>query len=179
MAILSPLRHTLKLRRHVSHWAHISQNSFNFIQPNINFIPFIKFLQSLDGHGYKRELVGRHRRGDNSKPVSVLVSKCFAESCCVVFFLCSGFSQPESGSCWQSGCWEMFQALHSLGLQTWDGGNDCPWDSEDQLGKCSPSAEEFRWGVEALRTIKIMSVHTFKLWRWNTLDDSLVDVTVQ
>lgn len=97
MAILSPLRHTLKLRRHVSHWAHISQNSFNFIQPDINFIPFIKFLQSLDGHGYKRELVGRHRRDDNSKPVSVLVSKCFAESCCVFFFNAQASANQRAG----------------------------------------------------------------------------------
>ena len=46
----------LKLRRDVSHWTCISQNSFNFIQPNMNFIPFIRFLQSLDGHGCKQEL---------------------------------------------------------------------------------------------------------------------------
>lgn len=57
----------------------------------------------------------------------------------------SGFSQPAGRPCRQSGCWQVFPAVHGLGFQTWDGGNDCARDSEDQPGKCRPVAEEFRY----------------------------------
>lgn len=56
----------------------------------------------------------------------------------------SGFSQPASRPCRPSGCWEVFPAVHSLGFQARDGGNNRARDPEDQPGKRRSVAEEFR-----------------------------------
>lgn len=60
---------------------------------------------------YKKSLIGAV---DEAAVACVFaVSKRFAV--CFHFHL-SGFGQSESRPCRQSGCWEMFQAVHGLGL---------------------------------------------------------------
>lgn len=56
----------------------------------------------------------------------------------------SGFSQPAGRPRRPSGGRQVFPAVHGLGFQTRDGGNDRARDSEDQPGKRSAVAEEFR-----------------------------------